>query len=627
MLDVRSLHVCLVKPSKYDADGYVVHHFRGVLPCNTLNALNGLFRSALERLNVAHKISIIDETVELVKPEALMKKLKQGCDKILVGLVGVQSNQFPRAADLAVRFKKAGAMVIMGGFHISGTKALLGGAKEIDKLQNDGVSLFLGEAEGRIDELIADAMNGELKTEYGSKNVPDLSQDWAPPLVDDQTAAKFAVAHTGTMDTSRGCPFKCSFCTIIHVQGNKMRFRSTEIIEKHIREHYPNIPFYFFTDDNMSRNPHWPEIFDSLTKMREEEGMDLQFMMQVDVPSYKIPGFVERARRAGCQEVFVGLESLNPDNLKAAGKTQNDASGFQTMVSTWHEHGIPVHTAYIIGFPFDTKASVAQDVKMLTEEIRPDQASFFMLTPLPGSVDHQRKLENNEWMSPDLNEYDSFHAVSDHPLMSRQEWEEAYDHAFNTFYSHENLVRILSNAKPSYYWRVFKNAAWYRNSWFTERAHPMITGFWRLKGRTERRPSFKMEGRFQYFMRRFNDTMIYSKRLISTVLFMESIWRETWLLKYKRELTEQVTERVQNTKDHHNVLRKKFSSIVVGWTSSLYLHLGNASARWKRTRQLVQTGRIWDPRIYLNTVWASVLSVFEVLTKGWLFMAHFVMET
>jgi hypothetical protein len=128
-------------------------------------------------------------------------------------------------------------------------------------------------------------------------------------------------------------------------------------------------------------------------------------------------------------------------------------------------------------------------------------------------------------------------------------------------------------------------------------------------------------------MRRFHDTVLYSKRLISTVLFMESIWRETWLLKYKRELTEQVTERVQNTKDHHNTLRKKLSNTVVGWTSSLYLHLGNASARWKRTRQLVQTGRIWDPRIYLNTLWASVLSVFEVLTKGWLFMAHFVMET
>lgn len=627
MRNVRSLHVCLVKPSKYDTDGYVVHHFRGVLPCNTLNALNGLFRSALDRLQVSHKISIIDETVELVRPEALVKKLKQGCQKVLIGLVGVQSNQFPRAADLAVRFKKAGAQVIMGGFHISGTKALLGGAKEIDQLQKDGVSLFLGEAEGRVDELLTDAINGELKPEYGSKLLPDLSQPWATPLVDNKIAAKFAVAHTGTMDTSRGCPFKCSFCTIIHVQGNEMRFRDPDIIEKHIRAHYPEIPFYFFTDDNMSRNPHWPEIFDRLIKMRDEEGMDLGFMMQVDVPSYKIPGFAEKAKRAGCQEVFVGLESLNPDNLKAAGKTQNNANFFKTMVDTWHNIGIPVHTAYIIGFPFDTKESVAQDVKMLTEEICPDQASFFMLTPLPGSVDHQRKLDNHEWMSQDLNEYDSFHAVSEHPLMSRQDWEAAYDNAFNTFYSHDNLVRILSKAKPSYYWRVFKNAAWYRNSWYTEQAHPMITGFWRLKGRTERRPTFKMEDRYEYFMRRFHDSMVYLKRLNSTVQFMESIWRETWLLKYKCELTEQMSERVKNTKDHHSNLRRRLGNVLLSASSSLYLHLGNATARWKRTRQLVQTGRMWDPRIYLNTVWASVLSVCEMLTRGWLFMANFVLET
>ena len=591
-----------------------------------MNALNGLFREALERLHVSYKIRCIDETVELVKPEALYKKLKSGFQKVLVGLVGVQTNQFPRAADLAVRFKKAGAMVIMGGFHVSGTKALIGDTPEVESLKQQGISLFLGEAEGRIDEIITDAVNGQLQPEYSCASKPDLTQDWALPLVDTKISKRYAVQHNGTMDTSRGCPFNCSFCTIIHVQGNRMRFRDPDIIEKHIRTHYPSINFYFFTDDNMSRNPHWPDIFNSLIKMREKEHMNLKFMMQADVPSFKIPGFVELAKRAGCTEVFIGLESLNADNLKAAGKSQNHTEVFQEMVKAWHDSGISVHTAYIIGFPYDTQASVKRDVKRLTDEIEPDQASFFMLTPLPGSVDHLKKLEQNEWMSSDLNDYDSFHAVTNHPLMSVKEWTEAYSDAFSTFYSYENLVKILSRANPANYWRIFKNAAWYRNSWFTEEAHPMITGFWRLKGRLARRPMYPTESRLAYFRRRWHDTMTYISRLNNTVSVMERLWRDTWLTKHNKDISNWFSKGVGDN-EVYRCVRRNFVTKLVSLNSSILLHFGSASERWKRIKTLYTTRWLINPELYLRSIWASILSVCELLTRRWLFVVNFILET
>jgi hypothetical protein len=346
-----------------------------------LNALNGLFRDAAQKMGITIEMHLIDETVQLVVPEKVMRKWAIPGVPTLVGLVGVQTNQFPRAVDLARRFKKLGAMVIIGGFHVSGSLALLGLTPELQQLREEGISLFAGEIEGRTEELLTDALQGKLKSIYWLGELPDLSKEWAAPLVDHTVARRFMLPYAGTMDTSRGCVFKCSFCTIIHVQGNSMRYRSPELIEKHVRQHYPRIKHYFFTDDNMSRNPRWREIFERLIQMREQEDIRITFMMQVDVPSYRIPDFVDLAARAGCSQVFIGLESLNPENLKAASKGQNKLNFFEEMIQAWHRYGIAVHTSYIIGFPFDTVESVRRDITTLMEVVQPDQASFFMLTP------------------------------------------------------------------------------------------------------------------------------------------------------------------------------------------------------------------------------------------------------
>jgi len=105
------------------------------------------------------------------------------------------------------------------------------------------------------------------------------------------------------------------------------------------------------------------------------------------------------------------MESLNPENLKAAGKRQNKVENFYEMVQTWNKAGIIVHTGYILGFPFDTSQSLLKDIQMLSDELRVQQASFFILTPLPGSMDHKTMLEKGLIFDFDFNHYDSFHLV------------------------------------------------------------------------------------------------------------------------------------------------------------------------------------------------------------------------
>ena len=117
-------------------------------------------------------------------------------------------------------------------------------------------------------------------------------------------------------------------------------------------------------------------------------------MIQVDTLAWKIPRFIEKAARAGSSQVFIGLETIRPANLKAAGKTQNKAAEYGAMFDAWHAAGIACHVGYILGFPEDTPETIAQDVRDLREVLKVDQASFFMLTPIPGSRDHLEMVRN-----------------------------------------------------------------------------------------------------------------------------------------------------------------------------------------------------------------------------------------
>ena len=224
------------------------------------------------------------------------------------------------------------------------------------------------------------------------------------------------------------------------------------------------ISFYFFTDDNFARKKYWRETFEEIIKLREQ-GLKVTFMMQVDLAK-KPKHFVELAGKAGCTQVFIGMESVNPENLKAEGKKQNNVEEYRNIIQEWHDAGVVVHTGYIIGLPWDSKEQVPEDIRFLMNEVGPDQASFFMLTPLPGSHDHREMRKRGEWMDPDFNKRDSFHATINHPRMTAEEWTQAYENAWESFYSKENMIKVLSrwSNHPKNYWNLMSLFFWYKNA-------------------------------------------------------------------------------------------------------------------------------------------------------------------
>jgi radical SAM superfamily enzyme YgiQ (UPF0313 family) len=527
--------VVLVRPTRYDEDGYVVRHWRGTLPSNTLSCLNGLTQDAvasgaLGDLRV--EVLSFDEAVDRIDPRRLGRKLRRPGARVLVALAGVQTNQFPRACDLGHQFMAEGFDVIMGGFHVSGSTATAHAiTPECQAAMDAGMTLVLGEVEDHWTELLQDAAAGRLKPLYDYLLQPPDLRAKPLPKVSLRLQKKFAVRGYGTIDAGRGCPFTCSFCTIINVQGRTMRTRGAAHIIEHIRSHYRiegrrGINHYFFTDDNFSRNPEWEAIFDGLIELREHEGMAIDFMMQVDTLAPRIPRFVEKAARAGCVQVFIGMESLRDDNLKAASKRQNKVEGYRDLIAAWHEAGVLCHVGFIIGFPYDTYDRIMEDVRTLRDELLVDQASFFVLTPLPGSRDHREAVDAGVPMDADYNNFDSFRVVTPHPLMSDDDWMRAYRDAWTSFYSFDHMRRALLRQNPHTYWGMLKCFLWYRAS-MVEGTHPMVTGFVRLKDRLSRRPGLPIEGRWAFLRRRARDLTSLTIGYARLVLEMQELWLAT----------------------------------------------------------------------------------------------------
>lgn len=521
--------VVLIKPSHYDDDGYVIQWVKAWIPSNSLASLYGLARAARQTgafgEGVEITIEAFDETNTLVPVAPIIRRLTARGTRGLVCLVGVQSNQFPRAMDLARRFRRAGLPVAIGGFHVSGSLAMLPQMPpELREALDLGVTLFAGEAEGHFTELLRAAYEGRLEPLYNHLDqLPDLQGQSLPDLPP-ELARRYA-PMPGTFDAGRGCPFLCSFCTIINVQGRKSRYRDPDDIERLLRANLAHgIRHYFITDDNFARNRNWEAIFDRIIALRRELGVKFNFTIQVDTLCHTLPGFVEKARAAGVSRVFLGLETVNADNLKAANKKQNKIANYRTMLLAWQRQRVTTYCGYILGFPGDTPESILADIETIQRELPLDILEFFCLTPLPGSVDHQQLVASGAPLDPDLNRYDLEHVCTTHPRMSAAEWQAVYAQAWDRYYSLAHLETLMRRAatfgrNPK---RIMEMALEFYGCFRFERVHPLQGGFVRRKVRTERRPGLPIERPWVFYPRRAREAWTTYTGLLA---YAWRVWR------------------------------------------------------------------------------------------------------
>jgi len=489
----RTFKVILIKPSHYDADGYVIQWWRSLVPSNSLASMYGLMAECAASKSLGDDVDIdieaYDECNTVIDVKGAIGKIgsaKSG----FVGLVGVQSNQFPRALDIARELRAAGVTVVIGGFHVSGCLSMLPEMPDDLKAALDlGVILFAGEGEGRVAALLREIDGGKTKPIYNYlSDMPEMAAATLPILP--RWAVTRVAGHYTSFDAGRGCPFQCSFCTIINVQGRKSRYRTPDDVEAIVRANAAQgITRFFVTDDNFARNKNWEPILDRLIELREQHDFNIKLLLQVDTLCHRIPNFIPKAARAGCTAVFIGLENINPESLMGTKKRQNKIWEYRDMLQAWKKAKVMTYAGYILGFPTDTPESIARDIEIIKKELPIDILEFFFLTPLPGSEDHKKLLMRGVPMDPDMNKYDLEHACTAHPLMAQETWERVYADAWQQYYTDEHMEKVMRRAVVAGISRrkLLDSLVLFSGAARIEGVHPLQFGYVRRKVRTQRR--------------------------------------------------------------------------------------------------------------------------------------------
>ena len=550
---IQELDVTLIRPTNYTDDGYPIKTRVGVIRSNTLTQIGTLVRDLVHDPffnGINLNIRKIDEAIEWIPiKEIINRSVVQGV-KSIVMLVGVQTNQFPRALDIASKFLPHGIPVLIGGFHVSGMISMIGVTDDLKDAMSKGITLVAGEVEGgRLTAIVKDVLLGKTQPLYNFLNfTPDLANVPIPHITKDEFE-NFASRFT-TIDTGRGCVFNCDFCTIINVQGRIMRYRDPKQVVDFVRQSYneAGVSHSFFTDDNTARNPQWRKLFSQLIRLREEEKIPFTFMMQSDLAARKMPGgdFFELAARAGCNQVFFGVESVNRENLRSKDKFQNQVFESKDLVAHCHSLGIACQAGYILGLPYDTQESIKQDVAEL-QRMMFDSASFFILSPLPGSKDHQRWWQEGRWMEKDFNTYDSAHVAVEPERMSKDELMKAYLNSWEQFYSTKHMVNVLKIWRNNNYYYKERLAffMWYLYSSRIERLHPMNCGFWTVRRRNDRRSGFQQEALVPFLWNRLRVITIRLGAMAKLFFQFEEVWLRS---RSKSKIEEGLFELIERTK-------------------------------------------------------------------------------
>ncbi len=551
----------LVKPSHYDDDGYVIQWFRSPIPSNSLAAVYGLALDCADRKALGpgweFDIHAIDETNAFVDTIEITGKITKA-DAGMVMLVGVQSNQFPRALDIARPLIESNIQVAIGGFHASGVIAMLQGQDEgLETAKSMGISIFAGEAEGRLDDVLHDARDGALKPLYNHMaDLPSIAETPVPFIP--AAHVERTAYNLSSFDAGRGCPYQCSFCTIINVQGRVSRRRSPDDIEKIIRTNLTqSVHRFFITDDNFARNRDWEAILDRLIDMRENEGLNFNFIIQVDTLCHRIKNFIEKCARANVTRVFIGLENINPANLIEAKKRQNKITEYRQMLLAWKRHHIITYAGYIIGFGADSYDSVMHDIDVIKKELPVDILEFFYLTPLPGSEDHQRLFNNGVAMDADLNRYDLNHVTTAHATMTRTEWERAYRDAWARYYTPEHAEAVLRRAAVS---RISTSTllllmVWFMGALKIEGVHPLECGLLRKKHRRSRRYGLPLEPALLYYPKYYVSSLTKVVRWLSLYLKYGLIMRRVDRDPEKRSYSDLALSPVDENEENRELFR------------------------------------------------------------------------
>ena len=287
--------------------------------------------------------------------------------------------------------------------------------------------------------------------------VPDFS------LADGTADCRFSAKKTVMVQTSRGCPFDCSFCSVTGMFGKKFRFRSVESVLQEVRRYNRRDHFVFFCDDNFTANKRRAR---ELVEAMMREKLRFQWSTQVRTDLARDPELVRLMKRAGCHTVFIGFESVNPKSLKEMKKSQS-LEDIHNAIQVIQGAGIHIHGMFVFGFEEDDWPTVEATVR-LARDMKLTSVQLLILTPLPGSELYHRLVSEKRLTTRDWDLYDTHHVVFEPAGLTPFELQCAQVYGHTRLYTiSEGLKKVatgrLVSAGLSFYaWKI--NRDWQKRN-------------------------------------------------------------------------------------------------------------------------------------------------------------------
>jgi radical SAM superfamily enzyme YgiQ (UPF0313 family) len=333
--------------------------------------------------------------------------------------------QAPRAYEIAALFKARGVTVVMGGFHASNLP---------DEALRHVDAVLVGEAETIWPQLLTDFEQRTLQRLYRPTGLIDMA---TLPMARREIFKGKKYLLTNTLQTTRGCPFECEFCSVTAFYGKKYRERPVDDVLVELAVLRENNAFAFFVDDNLVANRRY-----ALSLFQGMKGMGFKWLSHAPINFARDSELMRAAGEAGCVGMFVGFESLNEEALKAMGKVTNRVQSYMDDARAFRDHGIGILGSFVLGLDSDTPA-VFEPVLRFCEEARLEAAIFPILTPYPGTAVRDRLEAQGRITSNDWRDYDMGHVNFIPAGMTAAELKEGHDWLNKSFYSFSSMYRRI----------------------------------------------------------------------------------------------------------------------------------------------------------------------------------------
>jgi radical SAM superfamily enzyme YgiQ (UPF0313 family) len=297
-------------------------------------------------------------------------------------------------------------------------------------------AVVVGEGELVWPHLLDDWKSGRLKPRYQAGQLMDMAEI---PAARREIYTNKKYLLTNTLQTTRGCPHDCEFCSVTAFYGRRYRKRPIELVLAELEQLRARNSFAFFVDDNIVADRRY-----SLALFQGMKGMGLKWLSHSPIDFARDPELMKAAGESGCLGMFIGFESLDQDRLSAMGKTTNSARSYLEDAQAFRDHGIGILGSFVLGYDGDTP-DVFEKTLRFCEEARLESAIFPILTPYPGTSVRSRLEQEGRILSNDWRDYDMEHVTFQPTGMSVEQLQQGYEQLCRDFYS-----------LPSMYRRIFK---------------------------------------------------------------------------------------------------------------------------------------------------------------------------